>query len=570
MPSLNWFSLNRVDGGPSYFGNANRTSASLYWNDWLFGVVVTAAAFITVLLLLSPIYKHQWRTICLVTTSILMGGAFLLSLVMPWWQCGGPVSIRAPIRVQDTELMNLTLEVHVGLNYVNITLLLDPLQGGSSQKNDIVVSRLLPRDSVQQITGSYAKLSDMERIKFNERIELKTAEDMRVQFREALQRGLPVPILTVVNYLSHQEEGFRWSVDFRRAGYFCQFTLTLTLISWAWMNIFFLVIPHHGAIAMITTGLLALLAVFLYWILLPAFDLVININGSNLQFKLDGCYWTVLATGLFALLAGSILLILEIRKPGTLVFDLEIDSELKTKLINKVVQKRSVKLQPSVPLSPHKPSLKSKLSVIDATVESYAQSSITTSDTKLDSGFGISSDSISNSDTQFQMNSATDLEQIATMDGSYFKSSVTNLIQAEKAPKIYSYTFRHGRELPSFHESTISLHSETVHRYLDSIVEEDIVVHNSANSPPKTISIDSGEGTQRNSECSSDLEKEEWQDPVENVETARFHIDSDGHNDTFCSTISSATDPSPRRRSQRTLSIGSHRDIFGHTPKEPI
>lgn len=356
-----------------------------------------------------------------------MGGAFLLSLVMPWWQCGGPVSIRAPIRVQDTELMNLTLEVHVGLNYVNITLLLDPLQGGSSQKNDIVVSRLLPRDSVQQITGSYAKLSDMERIKFNERIELKTAEDMRAQFREALQRGLPVPILTVVNYLSHQEEGFRWSVDFRRAGYFCQFTLTLTLISWAWMNIFFLVIPHHGAIAMITTGLLALLAVFLYWILLPAFDLVININGSTLQFKLDGCYWTVLATGLFALLAGSILLILEIRKPGTLVFDLEIDSELKTKLINKVVQKRSVKLQPSVPLSPHKPSLKSKLSVIDATVESYAQSSITTSDTKLDSGFGISSDSISNSDTQFQMNSATDLEQIATMDGSYFKSSVTNV-----------------------------------------------------------------------------------------------------------------------------------------------
>jgi hypothetical protein len=35
-----------------------------------------------------------------------MGGAFLLSLVMPWWQCGGPVSVRAPIRVQDIEAMN--------------------------------------------------------------------------------------------------------------------------------------------------------------------------------------------------------------------------------------------------------------------------------------------------------------------------------------------------------------------------------------------------------------------------------------------------------------------------------
>lgn len=360
-----------------------------------------------------------------------MGSAFLLSLVMPWWQCGGPVSIRAPIRVQDTEPLNLTLEVHIGLNYVNITLVLDPVQSELTQKNDIILPRLLPRDSLQQITGSYAKLNDMERIKFNERIELKTAEDMRTQFREALERGLPIPILTVVNYLSHQEEGFRWSVDFRRAGYFCQFTLTLTLISWAWMNIFFLVIPHHGAIAMIATGLLALVAVFLYWILLPALDLVMNINGSLLQFKLDGCYWTVLATGLFAMLTGSILLMLEIRQPGTLVFDLEIDSDLKTKLINKVVQRRSVKLQPSMPsLNPHKPSLKSKVSVIDATVGNYQsnmQTNTTDSDTKLDSGFGISSESISTSETQFQMNSATDLEQIATLDGSYFKSSVTNV-----------------------------------------------------------------------------------------------------------------------------------------------
>ena len=153
----------------------------------------------------------------------------------------------------------------------------------------MVLPRLLPRDSLQLITGSYEKASDLGVIKFNERIELKTAEDMRVQFREALERGLPVPILTVINYLSHQEESFRWSVDYRRAGFFCQFFLTLTLISWAWMNIFFLVIPQHGAVVMITTGLLGLLAVFLYWILLPALDLVIVINGSVLKFKLDGC-----------------------------------------------------------------------------------------------------------------------------------------------------------------------------------------------------------------------------------------------------------------------------------------
>jgi dual oxidase maturation factor 1 len=135
---------------------------------------------------------------------------------MPWWQCGGPVSVQAPIRVQDTEAMNLTLEVHVGLNYVNITQskCTSPTEnrGGSTSTP---ATRFPPAD--------HWILRESERsgvIKFNERIELKTAEDMRVQFREALERGLPVPILTVINYLSHQEESFRWSVDYRRAGFF--------------------------------------------------------------------------------------------------------------------------------------------------------------------------------------------------------------------------------------------------------------------------------------------------------------------------------------------------------------
>lgn len=361
-----------------------------------------------------------------------MGGAFLLGLVMPWWQCGGPVSVRAPIRVQDAEAMNLTIEVHVGLDYVNITLALDPSQNAPAQQKteNVVLPRLLPRDSIQLITGSYEKASDLSVIKFNERIELKTAEDMRVQFREALERGLPVPILTVINYFSHQEEGFRWSVDYRRAGFFCQFFLTLTLISWAWMNIFFLVIPQHGAVAMITTGLLGLMAVFLYWILLPALDLVIFINGSLLKFKLDGCYWTVLVTGLVALLTGSAMLIIELRHPGSLAFDLEVDSDIKEKLINKVVERRSVKQQPSLQsLNPHKPSLKSKVSVVDATATAYVEKSDQmTSDTKLDSGFGVSTESSNISGLlSHQMDSVTDLEQIATMDGSYLKSTVTNV-----------------------------------------------------------------------------------------------------------------------------------------------
>jgi hypothetical protein len=58
-------------------------------------------------------------------------------------------------------------------------------------------------------------------------------------------------------------------------------------------------------------------------------------------------YWTVLVTGLVALLTGSAMLIIEMLHPGSLTFDLEIDSDIKAKLINKVVERRSVKQQPS-------------------------------------------------------------------------------------------------------------------------------------------------------------------------------------------------------------------------------
>ncbi len=355
-----------------------------------------------------------------------MGGAFILALVMPWWQTIGPASIRAPIRVQDTEYRDLIIEVHLGLTYANITLTQAAVESVPQQRTDIVLPRLLPRDSLQVITGSYVRPSEVGKIQFNEEIELKTAEEMREQFKAALERGLPVPILTVVNYLSHQEEGFRWSVDFRLAGFFCQFTLTLTLISWAWMNIFFLVIPQHGAIAMITTGLLALLSVFLYWILLPSRDMIININGSVLQFRFDGCYWTVLTTGLVALLTGIVLLIVEIQHPGSLTFDLELDPELKRRVINKLVEKRSVKLQQSFPFIPPKGILKPQISVIDGTKADLKESSI--SDTKMDSGMVSAVDSATTSGLLTrQLDSSSHLEQIATLDGSYFKSTVTNV-----------------------------------------------------------------------------------------------------------------------------------------------
>ena len=160
MPSLHWFDLSRDDGGPAYFWNLNRTKAPLYWNEWFYGVLITAAAFTTILLILSPSHKYQWKTLAMVresteaiiihysclksqnlnlkmpcisyllsflslkkvTTSLLLGGSFVLALVMPEWQTAEDIAIKAPIRFHDQNEMDMLLGIHIGLSHVNITL----------------------------------------------------------------------------------------------------------------------------------------------------------------------------------------------------------------------------------------------------------------------------------------------------------------------------------------------------------------------------------------------------------------------------------------------------------------
>ena len=161
-------------------------------------------------------------------------------------------------------------------------------------------------------------------------------------------------------------------------------------------------------------------------------------------------------------------------------------------------------------------------------------------------------------------------------------------------PNIYSYTFRHGRELPSFHESTISLHSQAVPRFLDSIVEESqqldklqvIQVHRAADgrspSPAPlgllscwgaSAAIESDQSSSQSSSSSSNSSgRDEWQDAIDMGRDDEDNVielgkslnqefepeEEEEGGDSFLSTFttSSAKKPSPRRRPQRALSIG--------------
>ena len=62
-------------------------------------------------------------------------------------------------------------------------------------------------------------------INFNERFTWIEANEMKKHYHKALVKGLPYPILTVVEYLSLDSEGFSWGRYYRIAGYYTSITL---------------------------------------------------------------------------------------------------------------------------------------------------------------------------------------------------------------------------------------------------------------------------------------------------------------------------------------------------------
>lgn len=532
MPSLNWFSLSRVGGGPTYYWAHNRTEAPVWLNDVFYGVFVSVAGLVAIMAVLAPPMKHKRNTLFLVTTSILVGGALVLASWLPAWQTAVD-SIQAPIRFHDKRDRRLILGVHLGLDHVNITLHPAPTRNESKRsaktaspmtptvvtsKNLILLPRLLPRDSAQPMAKLAAGAPPpAERIAFNERIELEAGTALREQMREALERGLPVPILTVVQYLSHAEEGFRWAVDFRTAGYCTRAVLLWTLAAWAFMNVLFLVIPRYGALAMMAVGLLCLLSVVVYWSMLPTQPLVIHVGGRALRLQWGASFWTVLATGLLTCFAGLGLYLTDLARPGSLDFDLLLHEDYGAAGAQNSTGCHEVEKDPAPSAEPvAETSFKKPISLLDFSTDLSLH---------MDSGILAGH--------SFETTTDVDTTQLPEVD-----LELDTFGHRETCDD----TFHQSAELPSFHESTVS-HLSPSQLCSDSSVDStDIeeVVHVDIIPPATSPKPATGQDDQL------------WS----------------GYSDELFLSPSAKTQTQRQRRSMRKPSTGSHRDIIAK-PKSP-
>ncbi|XP_067621667.1 dual oxidase maturation factor 1 isoform X3 [Eurosta solidaginis] len=147
---------------------------------------------------------------------------------------------------------------------------------------------------------------------------------MSANYRDALKRGLPFPILTVAEYFSEGREGFCWGGQYRAAGYFASIMLWASLASWLLMNLLLVAVPRYGAYMKALTGALLIATNIGYYCLLPKRPLIIYLEGGRLEFKLGWCYWLLLVAGILCFICGILISIIDLVWPHTFSTVLEV------------------------------------------------------------------------------------------------------------------------------------------------------------------------------------------------------------------------------------------------------
>ncbi|XP_054707267.1 dual oxidase maturation factor 1-like isoform X2 [Uloborus diversus] len=291
-----WFDAFRVDGGPTLYSHANRTPVVEDIRNILI-YVSFSTLFIAFLLIFPGIRKERVSTLITVTTSLFVGAVILLSNNGTDWHVSEG-SISTPYRAFSKEKLYADISVRIGLTSVNVTLQANPIHKNS------------------------------EDINYNERFNWVEATQLKTEFREALIKGLPFPILTIAEYLSQNMEGFSWGGKYRKAGYYTSIMLWTSFAIWMVMNILLCMVPRYGAYAMVLTGLLVLSANAIYALLLPKIPLIIHFEVQVLTFSFGWCFWILVVAGTLSVIVGTAMSIIDNFFPNkfSTIFEVDYDT----------------------------------------------------------------------------------------------------------------------------------------------------------------------------------------------------------------------------------------------------
>jgi len=288
-----WFDAFRENGGPTLYSYSNRTAVTADVAT-LTLYIVFVTLFLAFVIIFPGVRRQRFTTFTSVTLSLFVGTAILVGQHGSAWHTA-EVEISSAYRAFSKEKVMGSLGVNIGLNSVNVTLKALPLYNQSSD------------------------------IDYNERFHWDGATQIREEYRAALHKGLPFPILTVGEYFTVDAEGFCWGRNYREAGYYTSIFLWMAFALWVLSNLMLVVVPRYGAYLVTLTGFTLLFCNFIYFKLLPTRPLLIRLEQSVLMFNFGWSFWLVLVAGCLCVLMGGAVSIIDLIYPHKFSTILEVD-----------------------------------------------------------------------------------------------------------------------------------------------------------------------------------------------------------------------------------------------------
>uniref|UniRef100_T1JS84 Dual oxidase maturation factor 1 n=1 Tax=Tetranychus urticae TaxID=32264 RepID=T1JS84_TETUR len=234
-------------------------------------------------------------TFIIVSLSLFIGCTITVAHCGSSWHIA-EASISSPYRAFSKQKIFADVGVYIGLQSVNITL---------------------------KAKATHHKRA--EEIDYNERFYWIEATGMKQEYRSALAKGLPFPILTILEYLSKADEGFSWGEKYRGAGSLASNLLVMAFCAWLFMLIMLCAVPKYGIYTLTIIGGFMLFINGCYSLSLPANPLRIPFPGGVLSFSYGWSFWLVLIAGIIALSVGSIIVIFDYFFPNKFSTILEVD-----------------------------------------------------------------------------------------------------------------------------------------------------------------------------------------------------------------------------------------------------
>uniref|UniRef100_A0A7E4W6Y8 DUOXA-like protein C06E1.3 n=1 Tax=Panagrellus redivivus TaxID=6233 RepID=A0A7E4W6Y8_PANRE len=224
-----------------------------------------------------------------------VGAAILVSIHYPMWH-SGQVQILTAYKAFTNKKLNATLGVKIGLKHVNITLT-------NKDHNQFSLFALMKENNHENIMS------------YNERVDFLHVNSMEKELENALYKGLPYPILKVIEYLSVDRAGFVWGRRYRLAGYYTFVILWLAFACWLLQMILLCLLPHYFGKMMCVVGICTIIADMVYFLNTPS-NLCIRFPSSDdtmavLRFGPSHSFHTTIFAGLFSLLVGASIILWE-------------------------------------------------------------------------------------------------------------------------------------------------------------------------------------------------------------------------------------------------------------------